>query len=281
MELRTLTACLDDSDGARARLAFALDLATRHGAHLDALHLSYMPGPTYVAEDGVQRLYDSLQQDLAARQAAARDAFLAAARARGLSAAFAAARSLDMAAATAHARASDLVIAGRPVPGDSSGYIGEGFPSRFLLELGRPVLFLPPGTPVAAAFGHVMVAWNGSRESTRALFDALPLLRQARRVTLLTLHAGERPPAALPPADPAALLRRHGIEATLVEAAGPGAGRHDDAGRWLLARASEGDDPADLLVAGAYGHSRFAELVLGGVTRTLLDSAPLPVLLSH
>lgn len=279
MNYRNLIVCLDDSDSARQRLDFALGMAVRHAAHLTALHLSYMPSPAFVAYDGMERLYENLERDLAQRQAAAREAFLAAAQLRNIPASFVAARNLDIQAVSAYARVSDLIIAGQPDLRDSAAYIGEGFPSRFVLDVGRPVLFTPHGFPVKADFEHVMVAWKGSRESNRALFDALPLLREARRVTVLTVHRDDSPwpeSSSVPAPDILGLLRRHGIEARLVENIS-----REEPGRWLLDRATDLEDPADLLVAGAYGHSRLSELVLGGVTRTLLDGMTLPVLLSH
>ena len=279
MDYRSIIVCLDDGENARQRMELALGLAIRHDAHLTGLHLSYMPSAAFVASDGAEQLYASLQRDLAQRQSAACDVFLAAARARNVPADFIAARNLDLSAATAYARVSDLVIAGQPDPVDTAAYLGEGFASRFLLDVGRPVLLTPHGLPARVDFDHVMVAWNGSRESSRALFDALPFLQAARRVTLLSVHReGSSWPEGgpVPAPDLQALLRRHGIDVRLVEHVG-----RDDPGRWLLARATDIEDPADLLVAGAYGHNRLSELVLGGVTRTLLEQMPLPLLLSH
>lgn len=279
MSYRTLTVCLDDGRDAAGRLGTALGLATRHGAFLNGIHLSYMPSPVLAAYEGAEGLYETLRQDLRLRQAAARDHFLGAAASAGVPAGFLAASNLELTAVTACARACDLLIAGQPAPTDTAAHIGDGFPSRFAFELGRPVLFLPPGPREAADFPHVMVAWNGSRESTRALFDALPLLRRARRVTLVSLLRGPSPAPAhgpVPAADIEGLLRRHGVQARMLVDAG-----HDDPGEWLLARATDVGDPADLLVAGAYGHGRLTERVLGGVTRTLLEARALPLLLSH
>lgn len=279
MEFRSLIVCLDDADSSRERLGFALALAVRHNARLTGLHLSYMPSAAFAASDGVEQLYATLEQELLARQAAAREDFLAEARHHNVPADFIAARNRDIAAVTAHARVCDLVIAGQPDPGDTTAPLGGGFSSRFVLELGRPVLLLPHGFPAQADFGHVMVAWNGSRESTRALFDALPLLQAAQRVTVLTMRGEDSHwpgGGPVPPPDLPALLLRHGIDARLLENGG-----REEPGAWLLARATDLDDPADLLVAGAYGHSRLSEFVLGGVTRTLLGQMTLPLLLSH
>lgn len=277
LKYQTLVVCLDDSDHSGARLDFALALAAGLGAHLTGLHLSYMPDAAMAAYDGVEVLYERLERDLTQRQASAREVFEDRARQARVDHAWVAARSGDMAAVTAFARASDLVIAGQPDPADSASYVGEGFPSRFLIELGRPVLFLPRGLAPATTFDNVLVAWNGSREATRAAFDALPLLCAARRVTVLTVTPALPPAnAAVPRPDLAALLRRHGVNALQEETLSSEA-----PGDWLLARVADRGTPADLLVAGAWGHSRLAEFVLGGATRSLLTGMTLPVLLSH
>lgn len=277
MTYPTLTVCLDEGRACARRLRFALDFALRHDAWLQGVHLSYMPSPALAAYDGAEALFSGLERDLEARQAAARQAFLAAAEQAGVPASFVAASSLDSGTVVAHARASDLLIAGQPDAADSAAYVGAGYPARLVLDAGRPVLFLPHDALLPTDFRHVLVAWNGSRESSRALFDALPLLRLAERVTVLTASRDGPPPVAPAPApDLGAVLARHGIRAQVrVDTT------RADPGEWLLERAADREDPADLVVAGAYGHSRFAELVLGGVTRSLLERMTLPVLFSH
>ncbi|MDF2447007.1 MAG: universal stress protein [Moraxellaceae bacterium] len=277
MNYRNMIVCLDDSAHSAKRLQFALELARRNGAHLTGLHLSYMPQTPYLAYDGVEPLFIRLEAELDKRQSAAREGFEAAASAAGVSTGWLAARSVDMEAIIAFARVSDLIIAGQPDPADTATYIGEGFPGRFLLGVARPVLFTPFANPLKASFDSIIVAWNGSREATRALRDAMPLLHAAARVTVLTVRAENWLGAgAVPLPDIAAYLERHGIVADVLENI-----THEDAGEWLLARAENMDMPADLIVAGGYGHSRLSELVLGGVTRTLLHEMNVPVLLSH
>lgn len=277
MNYRNMIVCLDDSAHSAKRLAFALELARRHGAHLTGLHLSYMPQAPYLAYDGVEPLFVRLEAELDKRQAESRKAFESAADSAGVPNGWLAARSVDMEAIIGFARVSDLIIAGQPDPGDAATYIGEGFPARFLLGVARPMLFLPFAHPLKASFDSVIVAWNGSREATRALSDALPLLHAAQRVTVLTVRPDHRPGAgAVPLPDIATYLQRHGIVADVLENI-----TREDAGEWLLARAVDMDMPADLIVAGAYGHSRLAELMLGGVTRTLLHEMTVPVLFSH
>jgi nucleotide-binding universal stress UspA family protein len=119
-----------------------------------------------------------------------------------------------------------------------------------------------------------LVAWNASREATRAAHDALPFLHAAERVVLCAI--GD--PATADPGleDAAAMLDRHGVAVQVEQVPGPDSGT--GVGEALLARAAE--HGADLLVMGAYGHSRLREFVLGGTTRRVLREATLPVLFS-
>lgn len=276
MNYRDMMVCLDDSAHSPARLQFALELARRNGARLTGLHLSYMPQTPYLAYDGVEPLFVRLEAELDKRQSAAREGFEAAAREAGVDTGWLAARSVDMEAIIAFSRLNDLIIAGQPDPSDTATYIGEGFPGRFLLGVARPVLFTPFAYPLTTSMESIIVAWNGSREATRALYDAMPLLHAARRVTVLTVRPDSAAAGAIPAPDIAAFLQRHGVVADVLENVS-----HEDPGAWLLARAQDMDEPADLIVAGGYGHARLTELVLGGVTRTLLRGMTVPVLLSH
>jgi len=157
------------------------------------------------------------------------------------------------------AHASDLVVTVRD---DVSGMA-----ERLVTAAGVPVLALAPGA--ARDLGRVvLVGWNGSREAARAAHDALPLLRGAERLVLCAV--GERAAAGLD--DAAAMLGRHQVAVRPERVGDPDA----TAGEVLLARAAA--HGADLLVMGAYGHSRLRELVFGGATRHVLREAPLPVL---
>jgi nucleotide-binding universal stress UspA family protein len=122
-----------------------------------------------------------------------------------------------------------------------------------------------------------LVAWDGSREATRAVHDALPFMRTAQSTTILSVnaaHAGEH--GRIPGADIATVIARHGapVKVENIET-GPGG----SVGEVLLSQVA--DSGADLLVMGAYGHARWRELVMGGATRTILRSMTVPVLMSH
>jgi nucleotide-binding universal stress UspA family protein len=141
-------------------------------------------------------------------------------------------------------------------------------------QAGRPVLIVP-GTIDKLVLGHVIVAWKDTRETRRAALDALPLLKMAARVTVVEVAAeGDLESARLHLEDVVVWLKRHDIAAALLVSASNG----DDTGR-LNAIAQEQN--VDLIVAGAYGHSRLRELVLGGVTHDLLLCPGRCVLVSH
>lgn len=167
------------------------------------------------------------------------------------------------------ARGADLTLAAQTSMGGVDALAPQPI-DQIILGAGGPVLMLPRSgwpTPIGR---RVMVAWNGSREAARALKDALPFLVTAEEV--LVLSAGEDATLALDAA--MALLKRHAApaRAETIEPHGHGAGA-------MLLGAAEARG-ADLLVMGAYGHSRLREIVLGGATREVLRSARLPVLFS-
>lgn len=174
-----------------------------------------------------------------------------------------------------HGRTADLIVASQSDPDWDFAPVLD-FPERLALSAGRPVLVIPNTGPVAAIGRSVLVAWNGSREAARAVFDALPLLQKAERVRVLGLSEAARGrPAPEPDIGLAATLARHGVKAEAAQSVAGGG----DVGEVLLSRLAECD--ADLLVMGAWGHSRLHELVFGGVTRHIARHMTVPTLLSH
>ena len=146
-----------------------------------------------------------------------------------------------------------------------------------LFSSGRPVLAIPYAGRFETLGRRVLVGWNASREASRAVNDALPLLAGASSVVVTAVNPrrgldghGEEPGA-----DIALHLARHGLKVEVEHTVAP----EIEAGELLLNRAAELS--SDLLVVGAYGHSRLRETILGGVTRTLLKQMTVPVLLSH
>jgi nucleotide-binding universal stress UspA family protein len=129
----------------------------------------------------------------------------------------------------------------------------------------------------ATAGQRVLIAWDAGREAARAVSDALPLLKRADTVEVAVFdpERGRREHGEQPGADVALYLTRHGVKVSVARQSGA----NFVVGAQILSRAA--DTGADLVVMGAYGHSRVRELVLGGVTRIMLESMTVPVLMSH
>ena len=166
------------------------------------------------------------------------------------------------------ARAADLTVA------PQSGATGiDALPAQLVeqavMAAGGPVLMVPRGGWEREVGTQVLCAWNGSREAARAVKDAMPFLAKAARVTLVGIGEFWGPSLA----DVAAMLGRHGVSAETLSLEGG-----DDAAALLQKTAAERS--CDLMVMGAYGHSRMRELVMGGATRDVIREAALPVLLS-
>ncbi|WP_254453648.1 universal stress protein [Siccirubricoccus sp. G192] len=182
---------------------------------------------------------------------------------------------------TLHARCADLLVVGQEDPDGGPPFAGPVL-ERALFSSGRPVLVVPHAGRFETVGRRVLLGWNASREAARAANDALPLMADAEVVTVLAVNFrrdqdgyGDAAESAEPGSDIALHFARHGLKAEVQHAVAPGL----DAGDMLLNQAA--DLSADLLVVGAYGHSRFREMVLGGVTRTLLRQMTVPVLMSH
>ncbi|AYM75595.1 universal stress protein [Janthinobacterium agaricidamnosum] len=288
MTYKTVLLHIDDSAGRAARIEAAASIAQACGGHL-----------TGVALTGVSRLLYQHQPDLDAdpnlslhlnflrdRATRALDGFEQQVRAAGV-ASFEQ-RVVDDEAAggiSLLARYADLVVISQYNAKDKSPSVMRDFPAYVLLHSGRPVLIVPYAPPLPllappAAARNVLISWNASKEASRAVTAALPLLQRAGQVHVAIFDAqvhaaehGEQPGAEL-----VHYLARHGVEARLHLLDGGGV-RRGDIGEALLSQAA--DLSADLLVMGAYGHSRLRETILGGVTRTILQSMTIPVLMAH
>lgn len=175
------------------------------------------------------------------------------------------------------ARSVDLVIAAQ-ADGTWDDSAMLDFPERLALESGRPTLIVPHAGRFPKFGARVVVAWNGSREAARAVFDALPLLQQASAVNILSITRGtprKSDGRTIAAADIGAALARHGVKCELATSIAVGLEVEED----LLSRAA--DFAADLIVMGCYGHSRLREFVMGGATRSILGHMTMPVLMSH
>jgi len=273
---KTLLVHVDSGQRTPARLDFALQLARQNDAHLVGVHAVSVPRiPAYAAVEGgdlMREYQDKAMQDLARR---ARDMFDRAIGASGYgNVEWRESRADAADVVPVHARYADLVILGQANGAESSG-VEPDFVDRVLLASGRPALVIPYAGRFTEIGTRVLVAWNASREATRAVTDALPLLSRAAEVNVVAFNPQGAPHGEVPGADIALFLARHGVKVTVSHERGTDI----DAGNLLLSRASDLD--ANLLVMGAYGHSRMQELILGGATRTILQSMTIPVLMSH
>jgi nucleotide-binding universal stress UspA family protein len=176
-----------------------------------------------------------------------------------------------------HARYADLVVLGQQDP-DNPRLSGWGAViEQTLFASGRPLLIVPYAGRFEAIGRNVLIGWSATRESARAVADALPLIAAADNATVLAIdpRGGLAGHGEVPAADIALHLARHGIKVTAAHTASGGVSPGDV----LLNYAT--DNGTDLLVIGGYGHSRVRELVMGGVTRTILQRMTIPVLMSH
>jgi nucleotide-binding universal stress UspA family protein len=171
-------------------------------------------------------------------------------------------------------RFCDLLVLSQTDPASPVTAAVRDLPEYVMLNSTRPVLLLPYSRDYPHLGGNALVAWNGSLEAARAVGSALPLLRRAAGVLVAYFDEGKSGELAAESNDLLAWLARHGVKAGLHEQP---AG--NDAGNALLSLAAERQ--SDLIVMGCYGHTRFRELMLGGVTRTMLAQTATPVLMSH
>jgi nucleotide-binding universal stress UspA family protein len=276
MTYKTILVHLDDGKRAALRLEIAIRLARRFEAHLVGLHaLTVAPLPSYAIAEGGQTVIE-LQRRVAAEAAQRGEAmFRRAVDGAGLSGAEWRASPNDAGGVVpVHARYADLVVIGQPNGDDGSG-VEPVFAHRLVMAVGRPVLAIPYAGKFDTLGKRVLVAWSATRESMRAVTDSIPMLRGADEVNVVTVNAEGGPHGDVPGADIALYLARHGVRVKVANVRGA----EIDTGSQLLSYAA--DLSSDLIVMGAYGHARVAELVLGGVTRTIFGAMTVPVLMSH
>jgi len=276
MSYKTIIVHLDAGRRNRERLDLAFNLAERFDAHLvgffglEALTVPAVP-------EASPALYDEMLKSRRRLAAKVEDDFRGKMHKEQYSGKSEWRATLDdgFAGLEVHAKYADLVVAGQPDPG------GDGLPAwfahRLVMSIGRPVLYVPFAGRFEDCGKRVLVPWNASREAARAVKDALPLLRAAEETEVVTFEPEKvfLDDDALPDPDMGAYLARHGAKVTLANQPTS----IDDVGALILSRAA--DNAADLIVMGAYGHSRLREMVLGGATREIFKSMTVPTLMSH
>ncbi|BAI72135.1 universal stress protein UspA-like nucleotide-binding protein [Azospirillum sp. B510] len=275
MPIKTILLHMANDDAHASRLAVAAALAKRFSAHIQALYIAtpvsmpagatgraasygYMAEATAIAHENAERIGQEVRQAL-----------------DGLPYDWAVEEGDHVDLLAERASYADLVVVAQSAAVRSGERVSlHHIPDRLPMATATPVLVLPPRQTAAAVIGrHVLIAWKNSRESARAVRAAMPFLEAAESVTVLTIE-----PLGVQTCDAAALvewLHRHGIAARPQSVIASGG----EVGDMILSCCA--DQGADLLVMGAYGHSRLRELVLGGATRKVLEGLSLPALLAH
>jgi nucleotide-binding universal stress UspA family protein len=276
-DYKTLLVHADAGKTLPARLDIAVELAGAFGAHLACLYAVQTEPMPSGAMEAREILIEARSRLQAGNLKSARAAFDGCLRRTGFERAEWRASTADpLPAMVLHARYADLLVIGQQNADWESG-VDKDFERSLPIAVGRPVLVVPYAFERRPVGRRVLVAWNASREAARAVSDALPLLKRAGRVDVVAFEPGKSGAAhgEEPGADIALYLARHGVKVTVSRVDAPDL----DVGNQLLSRAF--DLSADLIVMGAWGHSRLRELVLGGVTRTVLESMTVPVLMAH
>jgi nucleotide-binding universal stress UspA family protein len=275
---RNILVHLDGAEGAANRLLMGRRLAVDHQARLAALHAAIPAGLLVpVGGEGAAAMSESLAQLDTDRRDGSRSAFDAVQGEAGVDASWG-----ELTGVTAEddfiraAMLADVVVLGQhdPAAAALSG-MPAAFAERVLARSGRPCIVVPYAIPAGGPLATVVVAWKETPEAVRAVVAALPLLRNASRVHVLT-WGGTHAAAPGPLADLPAWLAAHDVPASASHSEG---GEPGDLGDLLLSRCA--DLGGDLLVMGCYGHSRAREWLLGGASRTVLSSMTLPVCMAH
>jgi nucleotide-binding universal stress UspA family protein len=279
MSYKTILVHCNDSERLSRLVGVAAPLAAAFGARLVGVSVTPpvtvipagMPGaPDVIVIDDHAKAYR-------AANPAIKCAFQEATRARNVVAEW---REDDAGSSTVarvvmrHARTADLVVA-LQTASNRKGSQDLDIAERLALECGRPVLILPNTGSHRPIPKRIVVGFTDRREATRAVFDALPLLQRADKVSVIEVDPKPGPEIAEIRAQLCATLSLHGV--SCEEETAPS--RHGNVGDALLACCER--MKADLLVMGCYGHSRLREFVLGGASRHLLTGMTLPVLMSH
>jgi nucleotide-binding universal stress UspA family protein len=257
---RDILVLLDPSPDSDARLVLAAKLAAIHGARLTGVDVS--AGRAFEPEWLVRTtsLPDLFGQAVKGAQIAGFyttiDRWVSAGR-------------------HDYAHYADLIVAGQPAF-EAKELVAAGVPEEVLVSSGVPMLLLPYGWKGQSIGERIAIAWKSSREATRAVHDALPFLRRAKEITAFTFGpnpdgSGEEPDALIE------YLARREVKAEAARWWPDGRGMTPVSALF----ASLDTQNVDMVVAGAYGHSRWAEALLGGVSRDLIRQPSLPVLLSH
>jgi nucleotide-binding universal stress UspA family protein len=277
MTYATVMVCLGLDKPNDARLEVAGELAERFEAGIVGIAAAQFVPPMYFADGAfAQDVIDQEEAAIRKRLAELEDQFRGAVRHRSKRVEWRSAMDFPVRFILQEARCADIIVSGAQGPALSDAF-ALASPKDLVMQAGRPLLVAPDGASWLD-LRSVLVAWKDTAEARRAAGCSLPLLRKAKEVTVAEIleDDGDRPAATARVKDVAAWLSRHGV--TAAERVSNNNESRDTVGRL---DDIAGEVGAGLIVAGAYGHSRFRELVLGGMTEHLLSQTTRCVLLSH
>ncbi|MCU0791083.1 MAG: universal stress protein [Nitratireductor sp.] len=279
MPYKTMSAILRGESDTPRLVERMLPLIRAFGAHVTGIHAEPSPAAHVAVLAGdLVSVDEGAIEASRARMERVRTIFNDLCRREGISHDFRGMETFSGDSATASlasANAADLVVVQQADPDEIETMFADL--ETLLFDSGRPVLVLPYVNTAPVDPKHVVIAWKPTKEAARAVFDALPLLHRAESVEILVVDGKETPEhsAAMIAADIATALDRHGIRVNISNQISAGVPIGD------VIENRVADTGVDLVVMGAYSHSPLRELLFGGVTRTLLKSMTVPVLMSH
>ncbi len=276
MAFKTILVHIDSTQRVSERIGIAIDMAISFDAHLIGMAATGLSGLSYLAGERDTTLMDLLASlETSANEALSK--FEDAARKKG--ARLFEQRLVDEDAGIAisfQARYCDLVIIGQTDPDVRSSFVRSDFPAYVVLHSDRPVLIIPYVGSIESVGRRIVIAWDASKEAARAVTAAIPLLQKAETVQIVIFNpkADRKEHEQEPGSEIVRYLARFGVKVDVSVQV-----TNLDTGNSLLSYLA--DCPADLLLMGAYAHSRYREIFLGGMTNTILKEMTIPVLFSH
>jgi len=277
MSYKTIMVCLNEVSSNDRLTDVTRILAAKFKSHVKGLYV--VPGVQIYAgvAAGMGPIsYDGFRAYFEKQQPGVKQRFEAAMQKDGLPFDFQTVDSVNPNIANAiieNSRCADLIVIPSGSRNAEEGTINDGLVDMVAIGAGRPVLVIPDQGKFEFTADDITLGWNNSREAARAVYDAMPFLKAAKKVRVTCVDNKQR--GTLPGTDIADTLARHGVKAEVQTIASNGSG----AGSTLLQAAN--DAGSGLIVMGCYGHSRLAELVFGGASRHMLANVDRAVLLSH
>jgi nucleotide-binding universal stress UspA family protein len=277
MSYKTILVHCDNGKPMAGRARLALDLAQRFDAQLIGVYVRPRFEAPIFADGAIamDQVYSVYETDVKADQDAALAAYRGVVGDKASGAGWVVSEGYADEVLAELGHAADLIVVGQREPDPALG-TPTYLPERLSLLTERPVMVVPHIGASAPVGKNVLLCWNGHREAGRAATGALPLLKKAAKVAVLSIDPPkDRSARPRPQPDIVGWLGRHGVKAELqIDTAAD-----TDVGNIILSRAADG--AADLVVMGVYGHSRMREMVMGGVSRTVLASMTVPILVAH